>query len=332
MAKSTLADVTETGAFVRQASVFRNWIEDGGQYPPAAERYLLIVSYACPWASRCLAFRQAKGLEDAIGLCVVSPVWAKTRPGVDDHEGWVFDPSYPGATEDPLGGGTVRDLYDHAIRNRGEDPDSFSTRYTVPILFDTHTGTIVNNESSEIIRMFNDRFNAFAKHPTVDLAPMNLRDEIDVVNAENYESVCNGVYKCGFAQSQGAYDQAATALFARLDALDALLAQQRFLIKGHPHPTEADIRLFVTIIRFDEVYVVHFKCNRKTIRDYKHLYAWMKDVYHTLQLAPTVNMQHIKEHYYRSHRDINRYGIVPQGPFGVEYLTIHSHEDRKHLP
>jgi len=332
-AKSALSDVTVNGAFVRQASVFRNWIEDGGQYPPAAGRYLLYVSYACPWASRCLAFRLAKGLEDAIGLVVVSPLWGQTRPDEDDHEGWVFDASYPGATEEPVAGlRTIRDLYDLSIRSRGEDPKQFNTRYTVPVLFDTTTNTIVNNESSEIIRMFNDRFNAFAKNPQVDLAPADLRDEIDVVNAANYESVCNGVYKCGFAQSQGAYDEAATALFHRLDEVNTLLQHQRFLIKGTSTPTEADVRLFVTIIRFDEVYVVHFKCNRKTIRDYPFLFAWMKDVYHTLQLAPTVNMKHIKDHYYGSHREINRYGIVPQGPFGEEYMTVHSNEVRTHLP
>lgn len=176
MAQSVLKDVTTNGAFVRPASVFRNQVAVGGKYAPAAGRYLLFVSYACPWASRCLVFRKVKGLEDAIGLVVVSPVWARTRPEVDDHEGWVFDEAYPGATSAPLDGlRSIRDLYDLSLRSSGDE--GVTTRYTVPVLFDTETKTIVNNESSEIIRMFNDSFNDFAKHPQANLAPENLREK-----------------------------------------------------------------------------------------------------------------------------------------------------------
>ena len=328
MAQSTLSDVAD-GAFKRPASVFRDKIQAGGAHPPAAGRYTLYVSYACPWASRCLAFRRIKGLEKAIALAVVSPVWAKTRPDVDDHEGWIFDPSFDSAcTADPLGQRTARDLYDLSIRNSGQDPAQLVTRYTVPILFDNVTGTIVNNESSEIIRMFNDEFNEFAELPEVDLAPPHLRSAIDDINSLTYEDICNGVYKCGFARSQAAYDVAVTSLFKRLDEVDALLATRRYLVDGSSSPTEADVRLFVCLVRFDEVYVVHFKCNKRAIREYPNLYAWLRDVYQTLSLAPTVNMKHIKDHYYRSHTSINTYGIVPIGSSTIEQLDAPHGRDR----
>lgn len=318
--KTTLADVDATGAFRRKDAVFRNKISSNGPYPPEGNRrYLLYVSYACPWASRCLAFRELKGLTNAIGLVVVSPVWQKTRPTVDDHEGWVFDPSYPGATAEPHGFLTVRDLYDHSMRTSNQE--GLVTRYTVPLLFDTVTSTIVNNESSEIIRFFNNEFNAVAEFPDVDLAPEALLPSIDAMNEKMYESVCNGVYKCGFAQSQEAYNQAITSLFSTLAELDALLATQRFLV-SHTTPTESDIRLFVTLVRFDEVYVVHFKCNQRTIRDHQHLREWMRDVYQTLRLEPTVKMDHIKDHYYKSHKGLNRFGIVPAGPRVMEDLAV----------
>jgi glutathionyl-hydroquinone reductase len=326
MAQSVLKDVTVGGAFVRPASVFRNKVEEGGAHPPAAGRYILYVSYACPWASRCLAFRKIKGLEKAIGLVVSSPVWAKTRPEVDDHEGWIFDATFPGATEEPHGLKTVRDVYDLSLVNSGVDPAAFQTRYTVPILFDNVLGVIVNNESSEIIRFFNNEFNAVAEHPDANLAPESLLPAIDKVNDFIYEAVCNGVYKCGFAQSQEAYDTAVTVLFKTLDELDGTLATQRYLTGSTP--TESDIRLFVTLVRFDEVYVVHFKTNKKNIRDYDNLRQWLRDVYQTLDLAPTVNMLHIKDHYYRSHTSINRYAIVPHGPKVLEDIVLPHNRDR----
>ncbi|CUG23586.1 glutathione S-transferase, putative [Bodo saltans] len=325
-AESTLVDVSDKGAFERKASVFRNKIEEGGAHPPAAGRYILYVSYLCPWASRCIAVRKIKGLEPAIAMVVTSPQWAKTRPEADDHEGWVFDATFPGATEEPHGLKTVRDVYDLSLRNSGVDPAAFLTRYTVPILFDNVSGVIVNNESSEIIRFFNDAFNAFAAHPEANLAPAALLPAIDKVNDFIYESVCNGVYKCGFAQSQEAYDAAVTVLFNTLDELDATLATQRYLTGGTP--TESDIRLFVTLIRFDEVYAVHFKTNKKLIRDYVHLHQWLRDVYQTLDLAPTVNMLHIKHGYYSSLSSLNRYGIVPVGPDVISDVALPHNRDR----
>lgn len=331
LAQSALSDVSPDGSFVRKQSVFRSKIEeDGGliasPHPPAKDRYVLYVSYACPWASRCLAFRKAKGLEGAIGLVVASPVWGQTRPGEDDHEGWLFDASYPGCTEEPHGLRSVRDLYDLSLRNSGIDPSSFETRYTVPVLFDKVAGVIVNNESSDIIRFFNGAFNGFAERPEVDLAPPHLLQSIDEANARMYESVCNGVYKCGFAQSQEAYDVAVTALFSALDQLDHILGQQRYLTGDHV--TESDVRLFVTLVRFDEVYVVHFKCNNKCIREYTNLQPWLRDVFQSLDLGTTVNMQHIKDHYYRSHTSINRYGIVPSGPNIMADLALPHNRDR----
>ena len=317
-AKSTLEDVDDKGAFKRKPTAFRNKIERGGPFPPAKGRYILYVSYTCPWASRCLAYRVAKGLEDVIELAVTSPVWAKTKPGVDDHEGWVFDPSYPGATPDPLGlFKTVRDIYDLSMQNSGH---VFETRYTVPILFDRETKTIVNNESSEIIRIFNSAFDEFAAHPEVDLSPAALLPAIDAMNERTYEPLCNGVYKCGFAHSQAAYDEAVEGVFLTIDELEELLGHQRYLTGNTV--TEADVRVFCCLVRFDEVYAVHFKCNRRLIRECPNLLEWLRDVYQTLGLAPTVHMKHIKDHYYRSHGSINPYHVVPVGSDFVEKLEV----------
>lgn len=317
-AGSTVADVDVKGAFKRRESAFRNKIEEGGAYSPMEGRYILYISYACPWASRCTAFRVIKGLEHVIELAVVSPVWGFTRPGVDDHEGWLFDPSFPDATPDPLGQfQTVRDIYDLSMKNTG---DSFETRYTVPVLFDRESMTIVNNESSEIIRMFNDSFNDFAKHPTTNLSPVALLPAIDAMNEKTYEPICNGVYKCGFAQSQEAYDEAVGVLFQALAEVEAHLSTHRYLVDNVI--TEADIRLFCCLVRFDEVYSVHFKCNAKLIREQPNILQWMRDIYQTCKLTPTVNMLHIKHHYYRSHGSINPFRIVPVGSHFMSLLDI----------
>eukprot|EP00760_Papus_ankaliazontas_P032506 PhM_4_TR5864/c0_g1_i1/m.19491/K07393/ECM4, yqjG; glutathionyl-hydroquinone reductase len=324
-AKTALADVSKAGNFVRKASVFRNEIKAGGMFPPAAGRYLLYVAYACPWASRCLAVRNMKGLEDAIDVAVASPVWGYTKKDVDDHRGWLFDAQFDSdCTADPVfGSANVRGVYEEAIKQLGEEGKGIDTRFTVPILFDKETKRIVNNESSEIMRFFNTAFNDFARHPEVDLYPEALRGEIDAMNDANYESVNNGVYKCGFAQTQSAYDDAAVVLFNRLRELDELLSKHRYLLGGTV--TEADIRLFVTIVRYDEVYVVHFKCNGVAIRDLPNLFNWMKDVYQTCRLAPSVHMKHIKHHYYRSHESINKFGIVPIGP-NVDLASPHGRD------
>ena len=311
-----LKEVIVNGAFKRPASVFRNEISKDGQFPPAGDgRYLLYVCYACPWASRCLALRAAKGLEKAIGLAVVHPIFARTRPEdpADEHEGWVFDTSFDSAcTVDPVfGAKTIRELYERVIENAGGLPDGASeTRFTVPILFDTHTKLIVSNESSEIIRFFNNEFNEFAEHPEVDLVPKDLLPAIDAMNESIYESINNGVYKCGFARSQDAYNEAVTALFKRLDEVEDILSKQKYLV-SNTQLTEADVRLFVTIVRFDEVYTVHFKCAKKHICQYPALSAWMTDVYCQYNISTSVNMSHIVNHYYRSHGGINTFRIVP---------------------
>eukprot|EP00923_Selenidium_pygospionis_P015461 GHVN01026997.1.p1 GENE.GHVN01026997.1~~GHVN01026997.1.p1 ORF type:complete len:341 (+),score=40.81 GHVN01026997.1:207-1229(+) len=326
---SSLADVSKGGAFVRKAAVYRDWIKAGTQFPPEKGRYVLYVSYACPWASRCLAYRALKGLEKTVELCVVSPVWNETKKEVDNHTGWMFDSKYDGdCTVDPIfGQKSVRGIYDAVMDASGE---KLETRFTVPLLVDKVQKKIVNNESSEIIRMFNENFNEWAEHPDVDMSPESLRSAIDEMNESTYESVCNGVYKCGFARTQEAYDAAVVPLFKRLDELDLLLSTQRFLIPGGK-PTESDVRLFVCLIRFDEVYAVHFKCSKRRIREYPSLSKWLADVYHTLQLATTVNMKHIREHYYMCHESINPFRVVAASCGAIEELGTEAPASRKSL-
>jgi putative glutathione S-transferase len=316
------AATAKAGAFVRKEAVFRRAVSSAAdaEFPAEAGRYLLYVSYACPWASRCLALRRIKGLEAAVGVVSVTPLWVETRPAADKHRGWYFDAAYDEFTDaDPVFGvKTVREVYDLATPE-GATPTGI---YSVPFLLDTKTKTIVNNESSDIIRMFNSEFNAVAANPTVELRPAAHLAAIDAVNASFYEAINNGVYKCGFASTQAAYDAAVAPLFQRLEELNDLLGTQRWLVGGHPTPTESDIRLFVTLVRFDDVYLVHFKCNKRAIREYANLREWMSDLYTTCDLAPTVNMKHIVEHYYLCHRSINVHGIVPVGPGGLANITV----------
>jgi putative glutathione S-transferase len=300
-------DTAKTGGrFERSASAFRNWVTADGRPGPSGEggfegepgRYHLTVSLACPWAHRTLIVRALKGLEEAISVSVVSPYMRE--------EGWVFHPEseggVPGATADALfGSRRVYELYQRA------KPD-YSGRVTVPVLWDRERNTIVSNESAEIIRMLNDAFGAGAP----DLYPQDLREEIDAVNARVYDRVNNGVYKAGFATKQEAYEDAFTALFAELDALEERLDGRRYLCGSRL--TEADIRLFTTLVRFDAVYVGHFKCNRRRIADYPNLSNYLRDLYALPGVAPTVNLEHIKRHYYGSHPTINPTGIVPLGP------------------
>ncbi|GAB6845987.1 putative glutathione S-transferase [Methylorubrum rhodinum] len=300
-------DTAKTGGrFERSASAFRNWVTADGRPGPSGEggfegepeRYHLTVSLACPWAHRTLIVRALKGLEDAISVSVVSPYMRE--------EGWVFQPEseggVPGATADALfGSRRVYELYQRA------KPD-YSGRVTVPVLWDRERNTIVSNESAEIIRMLNDAFGAGEP----DLYPQDLREEIDAVNARVYDRVNNGVYKAGFATKQEAYEDAFTALFAELDALEERLDGRRYLCGSRL--TEADIRLFTTLVRFDAVYVGHFKCNRRRIADYPNLSNYLRDLYALPGVAPTVNLEHIKRHYYGSHPTINPTGIVPLGP------------------
>jgi putative glutathione S-transferase len=295
------AETADDGNFVRQASAFRRFVKDepGAEFPPEAGRYHLYVSYACPWASRTLVVRTLKGLEDVIGVTIVDPI--------RDERGWRFgDGSAATGEPDPLHGWTyLAEGYERT------DPD-FDGRVTVPVLWDTKTNTAVNNESSEIIRMLNSEFNAFAKHPEIDLYPEALRDQIDALNDRIYETVNNGVYRSGFASTQAAYEDNVTKLFASLDWLEGILAEHRYLTGDQL--TEADWRLVMTLFRFDPVYVGHFKTNLKRIVDYPNLWAYTRELYQHPGIAETVNFDHIKRHYYVTHPSINPTGVVPLGP------------------
>ncbi|EQB13441.1 glutathione S-transferase family protein [Novosphingobium lindaniclasticum] len=284
------------GRFVRKDSAFRDWITPEGEFPAQPGRYHLYVSLACPWAHRALIVRALKGLEHLISISVVN--WLMLEMG------WTFDPA-PGVIADPIHGAE----YLHQVYTAA-DP-AYSGRVTVPLLWDRETGRIVNNESSEIIRMFNKAFDGLGAAPG-DFYPEALRDKIDAVNARVYDTVNNGVYKAGFATSQEAYEEALTPLFESLDWLEERLSQRRYLVGDQL--TEADIRLFTTLIRFDAVYVGHFKCNLRRISDYPALQGFLRDIYQLPGVASTVNFQHIKGHYYQSHRTINPTGIVPCGP------------------
>jgi putative glutathione S-transferase len=295
---------TKNGAFQRTTTKFRDWITPDGSpgpdgqkaFPAESGRYHLYISLACPWAHRTLIVRKLKRLEAVISLSVVDFLMAEN--------GWVFS-DRPGAIRDSvLGKAKLHEVYTTA------EP-GFSGRVTVPVLWDKQKGTIVNNESAEIIRIFNSGFGTLAD-TTVDLTPADLLPEIDAVNAEVYDAVNNGVYKCGFATTQAAYEAPFHALFAMLDKLDARLATQRYLVGDRI--TEADIRLFTTLIRFDAVYHGHFKCNRQQLKDFPNLFPYLLDLYQTPGIAETVNFEHIKGHYYASHTTINPTRIVPLGP------------------
>jgi putative glutathione S-transferase len=284
------------GAFARKPTTFRNWIEPGGEFPPEAGRYHLYVSYACPWAHRTLIFRKLKGLEGMIGVSVVH--WLL------GDEGWTFTPG-PGVVPDDVNG--AQRLYELYARAK---PD-YTGRVTVPVLWDKKRATIVSNESADIIRMFNSAFDGLGAAPG-DYYPERLRPEIDALNARIYETVNNGVYRCGFAATQVAYDEAVAALFETLDDLEARLGKSRFLLGDAP--TEADWRLFVTLLRFDPVYVGLFKCNIRRIGDYPNLKRYRDALRAWPGIEETVRLDHIKRHYYESLRFINPTGIVPAGP------------------
>lgn len=321
MARSSLDEISETGAFNRTPSTFRNSIskDKTSQFPAESGRYHLYISYACPWASRCLAFVNLKGLDKAITFTSVQPKWERTKE-TDEYMGWVFpvtSTEKPGAEPDPLNGvRTIRDLYELASSN-------YSGKYTVPVLWDKKLNTIVNNESGEIIRMLNTEFNEIAENANLDLYPSHLQAMIDDVNGWVYNAINNGVYKCGFAKKQGPYEEAVTQLFEALDKCEAILTNQRYICGDVL--TEADIRLFVTLIRFDEVYAVHFKCNKKLLREYPNLFNYTKDIYQIPGMSSTVHMDHIKDHYYGSHPTINPYGIVPVGS-NTDYSSPHDRE------
>ena len=293
------------GKFERSAALFRNWITADGSAGPtgsggfAAEsgRYHIYVSHACPWAHRTLIFRALKGLNDHITISVVHPDMM--------GDGWTFETDDLGATGDTLFGlPFARDLYTKA------DPN-FTGRVTVPILWDKKQNTIVSNESSEIIRMFNSAFDELTGN-TADYWPETIRERIETVNTRIYDTVNNGVYKAGFATTQTAYDAAVGPLFESLDWIEGLLAKNRYLTGDQL--TEADWRLFTTLIRFDLVYHQHFKCNRARIIDYPNLWAFTRELYQMPGVAETVNFDHIVRHYHYSHETINPNRIIPVNP------------------
>lgn len=295
---------SKDGSFQRQDAGFRDWITADGApgpdgqagRPAAAGRYHLYVSYACPWAHRALVVRALKRLEPLIDVSVVDPVM------LDD--GWTFA-TENGGTGDPLHGADF--LWQLYARAR----PGYTGKVTVPVLWDRETDTIVSNESAEIIRMMNTAFDHLGAAPG-DFYPAALRADIDAINAPVYDEVNNGVYKAGFATTQDAYEAAATPLFARLDALDSRLTDTDWLVGGVM--TEADIRLFTTLVRFDAVYHGHFKCNQRRIQDYPALERHLEAMLAIPDVAATVHLDHIKTHYYASHRDLNPHGIVPIGP------------------
>ncbi|MBD3609641.1 MAG: glutathione S-transferase family protein [Gammaproteobacteria bacterium] len=318
MREDWLESEHDNGEFKRLDSVFRHWVTPDGAAGPSGEagfvaepgRYHLYVSYACPWAHRTLIFRKLKGLEDVISYSVV-------HPDMGD-KGWKFDDSFADATTDTLYGlEYMYELYKKA-------DEHYSGIITVPVLWDKKRQTIVNNESSEIIRMFNSAFNAFG-NAELDFYPESLRAEIDAVNQPIYDNINNGVYRNGFAVTQQAYDVAFDELFHTLDDIEARLASNRYLLGKQI--TEADWRLFPTLIRFDAVYYGHFKCNLRRIEDYPNLSNYLRELYQWPGVSETVYMHHIKRHYYWSHDSINPTRIVPRGP-ALDFTRPH---DRQRL-
>ncbi|MCL4133140.1 UNVERIFIED_CONTAM: hypothetical protein GTU68_004969 [Idotea baltica] len=301
------------GAFKRSTAAFRNWITADGTPGPSGEggfqaasgRYHMYVSYACPWAHRALVFRKLKGLEDHISISAVHPDML--------GDGWTFDTDAHGANGDDLFGfDFARDIYLKA------DP-KISGRVTVPILWDKGRGTIVSNESSEIIRMFNSAFDGITGN-TDDYWPAEMRAQIEDVNTRVYETVNNGVYKSGFATTQNAYDAAVGPLFDSLDWLEERLGNGRYLMGDRL--TEADWRLWTTLVRFDAVYHLHFKCNKKRIVDYPNLWGFTRELYQMEGIAETVNMEHIVRHYHYSHDTINPNRIIPINP-DLDFMAPH---------
>ena len=303
---------SRNGRFVRKAPQFRNWVTTDGRAGPSGKggfkaeigRYHLYVSLACPWAHRTLIFRALKGLEKMISVSVVHWYMAEN--------GWTFDVGDGVAPDTVNGAQFLYQVYTQA------KPD-YSGRVTVPVLWDKHTKTIVSNESPEIIRMFNTAFDEVGSVQG-DYYPKHLRSEIDTLNERIYTTLNNGVYRCGFATTQAAYEEAITPLFDTLDWLEDILSRKRYLTGAQI--TEADWRLFTTLIRFDPVYVGHFKCNIRRIADYPNLSNYLRDLYQQPGIAKTVNMEHIKRHYYESHTSINPSRIVPTGP-DTDFTTPH---------
>ncbi|CNE49366.1 glutathione S-transferase family protein [Yersinia nurmii] len=312
-------DTKSTGGhFKRSTSQFRNWITPDGQPGPHGrggfnaekDRYHLYVSLACPWAHRALLMRSLKGLESLIPVSVVHPLML--------DKGWTFGTDFPDTTGDSL----YQSDYLYQLYLRAEP--TYSGRVTVPILWDKQQQTIVSNESADIMRIFNSAFDGVGAAKG-DYYPEALRVKIEEINGWVYDAVNNGVYKAGFATSQNAYDEAVNTLFVALDKLELILDQQRYLTGNQL--TEADLRLWTTLVRFDPVYVTHFKCDKRRISDYPNLYGFLRDIFQIPTIADTVNLPHIRNHYYRSHATINPYGIISVGP-EQDLLSTHGRDVR----
>lgn len=292
------------GRFIREESQFRNWVTPDGSAGPSGEkgfkaepgRYHLYISNACPWANRTMIMRKLKGLEEMISISVVHPLMAEN--------GWTFE-NDEGVIKDPvIDADYLYEIYTHV------EPE-YSGRVTVPVLYDLKQDKIVNNESSEIMRMLNSAFDEVGAKEG-DYYPEELRKDIDAINDKVYGAVNNGVYKAGFATKQDVYEEEVTKLFAMLDELEGILEDKRYLTGDQV--TEADIRLFTTLVRFDSVYYTHFKCNIRRITDYPNLWRYTREIYNMFGVSETINFRHIKEHYFSSHKNINPTGIVPVGP------------------
>lgn len=311
--KGSVGAAKGEGSYKRQQAGFRSWITPDGAPGPSGEggfaaesgRYHLFVSYACPWAHRTLIFRQLKGLAPHIDVSVVHPVMGE--------DGWTFAADFDGATGDRLfGSAFLRDIYLRA------DPQ-MTGKVTVPVLWDKDRGTIVSNESSEIIRMFDSAFDALTGS-TVHYWPKDLRPAIEAVNDRVYLDFNNGVYRAGFASTQDAYDKAVPRVFDTMAWADDLLSRDRYLTGDRL--TEADWRMFTSAVRFDTVYHTHFKCNRAWLRDYPNLWGWARELYQMPGIAGTVRQDHIVNHYYRSHPDLNPFGIIPINPV-IDWDALH---------
>ncbi len=309
-----MVDVTTTspshGAFVRAAATFRDWVTAAGSsaLPAESGRYHLYVSLACPWAHRTVIVRHLKGLEDVISMSVVDPL--------RDERGWAFTGA-PRTDADELNGFTFL-----AEAYTATDP-AYRGRVTVPVLWDKQTHRIVNNESAEVIRMLNGAFDAFTD-VDLDLYPAVLADEIDAINARVYDGLNNAVYRAGFGRTQAAYDTAVHDVFDTLDWLEERLTTRRYLLGG-PQTTEADWRTFTTLVRFDPVYVTHFRCDRRRIVDYPALSGYLRDLYAVPGVAETVDFDQIRRHYFLTHHELNPRGILPIGP-DVDLTAPHGRE------
>lgn len=298
------------GEFQRPDTVFRDWVRQDGstRHEPESDRYHLYVAWACPWANRALIARKLKGLEDAIDISIVHHFMGEN--------GWEFHPEEPGCTPDHL----FESDYLHQVYTRADE--DYTGRVTVPVLWDKKHGTIVNNESKEIIRMFDLEFGDVATND-IELFPADLRDEVDRAIEAIYEPINNGVYRCGFATTQRAYEHAARELFDALDHWEDVLSEQRYMCGDRF--TAADICMFTTLFRFDIVYYTHFKCNVRQIREYPNLWNFVLDVYQMDGIAETTNIDHTKKHYFASHETVNPKRIVPIGP-DIDYDAPHDRD------